>query len=265
MNRATNVSNAIVQSQIGGTPSLVQITNPLGHHFTSTKVAPTGEVYSEICSYFPGVTLSGRPAATDYTVWHYENWFFSITIGATISINPGSFSYQNVSMCGLGKVNPFAANPAQVVNLVGLNQPKFSGAAFSGMNVSVNASGFGIFNGLVNAVINIASFLYTGNTLNTFITSYVQHTYLDPAASSLSNGSYISGAQLNNLINNVNRSQATIRSGTYIQDIFKIQLVNSLMAPALNQSLITMQQPQNARALQANAIMALTTAGLRPQ
>lgn len=222
-----------------------------GHHFYKNFV-DGGSNYIAGCSFFPGMTIRGRQVGGTYTL--IKNWLFSYSVGLTL--NPGSFSFNNFESCFLLKSNPNVTGDSKV-EIVAFKPPKLNGAWLSGFYLDIDlgwgywllvallaavASFIPIIGSTISATI-IASGVTAGAVLSNsaFMSGWVQERLNTIVVSDLAsgNGDYSINtlAKLDTLVNTINTSTANVQSGGYLKDIATVGLLRTTVIPALQEQI----------------------------
>ncbi len=254
-NAAVTVGNAEVGIRDYGTQ---KIFKPQGHHFynlNKDKYTISG------CTYFPGITLSGERMGSEYTIW--KKWYGSYSIN--FSINPGQFKYDRFETCNLFKINTDGHDKG-AVSVIGVKAPRFIGAQVSGLHFDIDIGFFGWF--MTTILAAVLSFIpIVGNFLSvalvsavfliteTKIPSEIAQKYINKNLNS-----YDTTESWNRMLNNINMSEANIKSGDYLRDITAIAKIRNAVLPALQEQMQSHSKVEQLRLINASAAEKLESA-----
>lgn len=236
------------------------ISKVYGHHFYHSITDGTNK-YIAGCNYFPGMTVQGHTFSADYTL--FEKWWGSYSI--TLTLNPGTFKFNNLETCNLLKVNPLQINDKKI-ELIGLKAPRFNGASLSGLYIDLDIGIFGWF--VVALIAGISMFLPgVGPLIGTALVAgtylLTNPTYLSAAAQNYANntvlndlssgsGQYSTTEAWDKLLNNVNTSQSNVQTGNYIKDITLLSALRTTVIPAIQEQMKMQANIENLKAQYLN-------------
>lgn len=211
------------------------INKPSGHHFYNLN---KDNATISGCTLFPGMKVYGHTVSSDYTI--FEHWWGSYSI--TFTINPGSFGFDRLETCNLLKINP-SEQGTKKVSLIGLKAPKFIAAKLSGLYFNIDIGIFGWF--MVTLLAGLALFIpgigpavgiaiLTSAVLicETNVPAQMAQNYINKKIDS-----YDSTSAWDKLLNNIDTSQANIKTGGYIKDVTTMGLLRSTVVPAIKEQM----------------------------
>lgn len=249
----SNVNVSVGNKEIGVKDYGSQkISKPSGHHFYNLN--KDNQTISA-CTYFPGMRITGHKFGSDYTI--FEKWWGSYSI--SFSLNPGSFKFDRFETCNLLKINPLEVGNKKI-SLIGLKSPKFVGMQLSGLAFDLDIGVFGWF--VVALLAALASLIpFIGPAIATAIVTSVflvcetnipsklAEKYINKEANS-----YDTSEAWDKLLNNINTSEANVKTGGYIQDIATIGLLRTTVIPSLKEQMNIHAQVEALRVIDPKAV-----------